>query len=144
MTPEMADADPRSQAGYTARVAMRAVVDAAGVRFAGEEGQPQQLDWSEVVWAIAAEVGEPEGVRTIVFDLVVGRADGAWQVLRLDAEPGEDASRLARVVETGLGGGRKVPSVRSLAKDAIPARWYPDLASFEEDARRELATALAP
>ena len=89
-------------------------------------------------WAIAAEIGEPEGVRTIVFDLVTCHADDGWLVRRLDAEPGENAIALARLVERGLGAGRKVSSIKSLASDGIPARWYPDLRSFEADALAEL------
>ncbi len=100
------------------------------------------LPWSEVRWAIAAEIGEPEGVRTIVFDLVTHRTDVEWQVYRLDAEPGEDAMALARVVRHGLGAGRKISSIMSLATDGTPARWYPDLLSFEEDALAELIEAL--
>ena len=104
------------------------------------------LPWSEVCWAIAAEIGEPEGVRTIVFDLLTRRGDDGdddcWQVRRLDAEPGEDAIALARLVEHGLGAERKVSSIKSLATDGIPTRRYPDLLSFEEDALAELIETL--
>jgi hypothetical protein len=31
------------------------------------------LRWRDVLGAVAAEVGEPEGVRTIVFDLLAQR-----------------------------------------------------------------------
>lgn len=96
------------------------------------------LPWSEVRWAVAAEIGEPEGVRTIVFDLVTRTPDGEWRAHRLDAEPGEDAMALARVALRGLGDAHKLPSLRSLATDGIPARWYPDLLSFEEDVVGEL------
>jgi hypothetical protein len=122
---------------YPARVLERPVVDARGVRH-GPEDERQELGWSRIVWAIAAEVGEPQGVRTIVFDLVA-RAGQGLRVLRVDAEPGEDAMALARAVAAGLGDARKIPSIRSLATDGIPARWYPDLHAFEQDAEAELA-----
>lgn len=109
----------------------------------GAEARRALLPWADVCWAIAAEIGEPEGVRTIVFDLVTRRArddgrDDEWQVRRLDAEPGEDAIALARLVEQGLGADRKASSIKSLATDGIPTRWYPDLQAFEEDALAEL------
>lgn len=94
------------------------------------------LPWSAVRAAIAAEVGEPEGVRTVVFDLVVEQAGGS-RVLRLDAEPGADAMQLARAIAGGIGGDRKLPSIDSLAADGTPAHWFPDLGSFD-DARVEI------
>ena len=94
------------------------------------------LPWSAVRAAIAAEVGEPEGVRTVVFDLVVEQAGGR-RILRLDAEPGGDAMQLARAIARGVASAGKLPSIESLAADGSPARWYPDLDSFEA-ARTEL------
>jgi hypothetical protein len=126
---------------YPARVLERPVVDARGIRHTSEEAR-EELPWSRICWAIAAEVGEPEGVRTIVFDLVTeadGDPGGRLDVLRLDAEPGEDAIALARAIVTALGDSQKIPTIRSLATDGIPARWYPDLRSFEEEASVELA-----
>lgn len=126
--------------GYRVELLESPVATPEGVTH-GSRGARSLLPWSEVRWAVAAEVGEPQGVRTIVFDLVSRSSDGEWRAHRLDAEPGEDAMALARVVERGLGAGRKVPSIRSLAADGIPARWYPDLPSFEEDAFEELSDA---
>jgi hypothetical protein len=94
------------------------------------------LPWSDVDTAIAAEVGEPEGVRTVVFDLVVEQT-GERRILRLDAEPGAGAMQLARAVYRGVSRGRKLSSIESLAADGTPAHWYPDLDSFEA-ARDEL------
>jgi hypothetical protein len=47
------------------------------------------LRWADVLGAVAAEVGEPEGVRTIVFDLLARASRGGLVAVRLDAEPGE-------------------------------------------------------
>jgi hypothetical protein len=60
-------------------------VSAGGVTHQ-EAGRRTLLPWSRVWHAIPAEVSEPEGVRTIVFDLVV-RESGGWRAYRLDAEP---------------------------------------------------------
>ena len=95
------------------------------------------LPWSRVEHAIAAEVGEPQGVRTIVFDLVV-RESGHWLAYRFDAEPGEDAMNLARGIQRSLPAGCSSASLKSLATDGIPSRWYPDLDEFEEEAIRLL------
>lgn len=102
------------------------------------ERQPSLLAWSEVTEALAAEVGEPEGVRTIVFDLVVGVRGGDYRVCRLDADPGEDAMNLARTIEAGLGADVDSPSTKSVATDGTPSRWYPDLHSLAKDAVRIL------
>ena len=97
-----------------------------------------------------AEVGEPEGVRTIVFDLVVrpdpqngerrpdGSDDGAFQVFRLDADPYEDAVDVARAIERALGE-RAAASLKNLAADGVASWSYPDLESFEEAVIETLA-----
>ncbi|MEE8580748.1 MAG: hypothetical protein V3T33_04080 [Myxococcota bacterium] len=90
-----------------------------------------KLSWEQVHLATAAEVGEPEGVRTVVFDFVTRTAAGDYEVFRCDAEPGEAASALARTSQKALGEARCSPSLHSLAKEGRPSRWYPDLTSFE-------------
>ena len=102
-----------------------------------EAGRRTLLPWSRVEHAIAAQIGEPEGVCTTVFDLVV-RESGGWLAYRLAAEPGEDAMNLARGVERSLRAGCSSASLKSLATDGIPTRWYPDLADFEQEAIRLL------
>jgi hypothetical protein len=94
-------------------------------------GEIQLLDWGRVELCAAAEVGEPEGVRTIVFDLVVEIADDHCVVYRFAADPGVDAMTAARTIEAVLGSDRCDTAVRSLAKDGTSSRWYPDIESFE-------------
>jgi hypothetical protein len=106
-------------------------VCAAGVTHR-KEGHRTLLPWSRVEHAIAAEVGEPEGVRTIVLDLVV-RESGGWLAYRLDAEPGEDAMKLAQDIARSLRASCPSASLKSLATDGIPTRWYPDLDGFEQE-----------
>jgi len=98
------------------------------------------LRWRDVLGAVAAEVGEPEGVRTIVFDLLARANRGERVALRLDVEPGEPAAELAQVIAEALGD-RARASIKSLAVDGIPTLWFPDLASFEEVASGELGNA---
>jgi hypothetical protein len=111
-------------------------VCAAGITHR-EGGRRTLLPWSRVEHAIAAEVGEPEGVCTTVFDLVV-RESGGWLAYRLDAEPGEDAMNLAQGIARSLRAGCSSASLKSLATDGISARWYPDLDDFEQEAIRLL------
>ncbi len=109
-----------------------------GVSYREGDGR-KLLAWAAVQRAIAAEVGEPQGVRTIVFDLV-GALEGAdCSVCRLDAEPGQDAVALARVIAEGIGPERASASIKSLVTDGLPNRWYPDLDAFEESIREEIA-----
>src|SRR5262245_46603455 len=95
------------------------------------------LRWPDVLGAVAAEVGEPEGVRTIVFDLLARASRGERVALRFDVEPGEAAAELAQMIASALGD-RARPSIKSLAIDGTATLWFPDLASFEEVASNEL------
>jgi len=108
----------------------------------GDPANPGLVAWSGIRWALAAEVGEPEGVRTIIFDLVVDRISGsdgaAFEIRRLDAEPGEDAMKWATAIERALGPELSAPSIKSLAAEGSPSRWYQDLEEFEAAALESL------
>jgi len=93
------------------------------------------LPWGQVEGAHAAEIGEPEGVQTVVFDLAL--AGRPCERCRLDADPGEAARVLGQAIERGLGRGRCTASLRAVALEGYATRSYPDLESFEEDAPRE-------
>lgn len=110
-------------------------VGAAGVEH-GPRSFRELVRWRDVNGAVAAEVGEPEGVRTIVFDLLA-RTSAGRLALRLDAEPGEPATALARAIAAAIGE-RARPSIKSLAVDGTPTQWFPDLEEFEEAASEEL------
>ena len=122
---------------YRVKLLDKAAATAVGIEYAGE-GERAVIPWSEIELALTAEVGEPEGVRTIVFDLIVARDDERYQVRRLDAEPGEEAMELARILGDRLGPERTTASIKSVATDGIASRWYPDLDSFELDAIHSL------
>ena len=97
-----------------------------------QNGQTVRIGWDAFSGAVAAEIGEPQGVRTILFDLQLS-ADAGGGTLRLDADPGEQATAWAERIAAGLGE-HAGPSIKSLALDGTPTRWFPDVASFEEAA----------
>src|SRR3989442_13747293 len=78
-------------------------VSRAGIEHGPERGR-ELLRWRDVLGAVAAEVGEPEGVRTIVFDLLAQASRGERVALRLCVEPGEQADAPAQ----GLSAARRV------------------------------------
>lgn len=97
---------------------------------------PFLLPWHLVAGAHAAEVGEPEGVQTVVFDLVLaGRSDARC---RFDADPGDPACRIATRIVEGIGRSLCSASLRAAAIEGRPTRSYPDLGSYEDDAPPEL------
>jgi len=112
-----------------------------GIRH-GDPAKPSLVEWRTIRWALAAEIGEPEGVRTIVFDLVVDRLPGsdgsAFEICRLDAEPGEEAMELASAIDRALAPEFSAPSIKSLASEGTPSRWYPNLEEFEAAALESL------
>jgi hypothetical protein len=108
----------------------------------GDPSNPSILEWAAIHWALAAEIGEPEGVRTILFDLVVDRASGpdssVFEIRRLGAEPGEEAMELASAIERALSPQMSAPSIKSLAAEGTPSRWYQNLEEFESAALESL------
>jgi hypothetical protein len=90
------------------------------------------LEWDRVERAFAAEVGEPQGVRTIVFDLLVEMDDRGCVAYRFDADPNEDAMEVARAIAASVPPDRTDASIKSVATDGVPSRWYPDLEAFAE------------
>jgi hypothetical protein len=101
-------------------------------------GRRETLQWASVLHGLAAEVGEPEGVRTVVFDLVVERKDRECVVCRFDAEPGLEAQEVAMQIAAGLGRTRCSRSLRTLASDGAASRQVPDLEALAEQAIAEL------
>jgi hypothetical protein len=123
---------------YRAELLPGARVDERGVRY--QRGDASELlAWDGVTRAFAAEVGEPEGVSTVVFDLIVGRDGATWLARRLDAEPAEAAVAVARAITLALGPERVAASLKSLAAEGAASRWYPDLESFEASVLAALA-----
>jgi hypothetical protein len=115
---------------YCAHVLRDAVPKQRGIVYLCE-GVEALLEWRRVLFAIAAEVGEPEGVRTIVFDLLVERTESKIVAFRLDADPCEEALPLAVALADALGPDRTAVSLKTLASEGNPCLWFPDLESFE-------------
>ena len=105
--------------------------DAEGIAYLCD-GRPTRLDWGRVRRAFAAEIGEPEGVRTIVFDLVIGVEGKHCVSLRFDADPGPAARAVARSIIEGVGGQRCDVSLRRLAEEGLTQAIHPDLEPFDE------------
>jgi len=131
---------PPSEAERRSRYRVRELeapsLEAHGIGHGSADAR-ELLSWDDVERVVVAEVGEPEGVRTIVCDLVRRAFGGGFKAHRLDADPGEAAQALARGLEAGLGP-RASAGLKSLAGDGLATRWYPDLAAFEEEALAEL------
>jgi hypothetical protein len=120
-----------SPSRYRAELLADARPGRQGIVHAGPLGEAR-LAWGRVRRAFAAEVGEPEGVRTLVFDLVVGIAGGECASLRFDRDPGADAQAAARAIVRALGPDLCDPSLLAVAVDGYATRSHPDLEAFEE------------
>jgi len=108
-----------------------------GVAFR-EGADPRVLRWDRVLIALAAHVGEPEGVSTVVFDLVVERKEAECLVCRFDADPGDAAMEAARVILGALGRERCSRSLAELAAEGVAGRSYADLESLASGSLAEL------
>jgi hypothetical protein len=131
--PDLRPVAPRAEAPPRYRVELLAGVrfEAPGLWCAGEACE-RLIRWDEIRFATAAEVGEPEGVRAIVFDLVLERDGEGWRAARLDAEPGPGAEEIARRLYEALPARRRGASLKSLARDGVASQWFPDVGGFEE------------
>lgn len=122
---------------YRVDVLAWAEVCAEGVRFR-EGSETRVLQWEWVQHALAAHVGEPEGVSTIVFDLVVERKETDCLVCRFDADPGEAAQATACSITERLGRSRCSRSLLELAAEGVPTRSYADLDALAAGSLAEL------
>ena len=87
---------------YRVELLAWAQVQDDGVAFR-EAGEKRLLRWEQVIVALAAHVGEPEGVSTVVFDLVIERKEAECLVCRFDADPGDAAMEVARSLMNAIG-----------------------------------------
>jgi len=90
------------------------------------------LAWGRVKCAFAAEVGEPDGIRTIAFDLAVEVSGPECVICRMEAEPGEEAIRVARAIQLGVGPENCNSCVKSLAECGMPSLSFPDTETLGE------------
>jgi hypothetical protein len=136
-SPSPAEQPRDPSARYRVDVLSWAEVGEHGVSYLGPCHR-ETLQWASVLHALAAEVGEPEGVRTVVFDLVVERKPDECLVLRFDAEPGADAQEVAMQIAASLGRERCSRSLAALAAEGDAGRHVPDLEVLAEEALAEL------
>jgi len=139
--PENADLRHEHPRRYRVRLLENPELLESGIAH-GDPTNPSIVEWASIDWALAAEIGEPEGVRTIIVDLVVGRNrgpdGGAYEICRLGAEPGEEAMELATAIERALAPQSSAPSIKSLAAEGTPSRWYQNIEEFESAALESL------
>lgn len=90
------------------------------------------LAWSRVERAFAAQVGEPGGTRSIAFDLAVEVRGPVCVACRMEAKPGEDAMRIAKAIQLGIGPEICNPCIESLANDGAASLSFPDTETFGE------------
>lgn len=100
--------------------------------------ETQVLRWDRVLHALAAQVGEPEGVSTVVFDLVVERKEAECLVRRFDADLGDTARDAARQLVQALGREHCSRSLLALADEGVPAHSYEDLESLAAGSLEDL------
>lgn len=126
-------ADSEREQCYRVSVLSEASPSEQGIHYRGPNGS-QLLPWRRIRTALAGEVGEHEGVRTIIFDLVVDRvvsSEGVYFLIcRLAAEPGEEAMNLAAAIARALGDNAS-QGIKTLAAEGCSNLWYPDLEEFE-------------
>jgi hypothetical protein len=115
---------------YQVQVLAAPVVSRRGIEHRVRDGE-ELLPWDRVAFAIAAMVGEPEGVCTIVFDLLIEGSGSPLRVCRLDADPAEDAIPLAAAIADYLGRSRCGPSLLAMATEGSTGMSFADLESFE-------------
>ena len=106
-------------------------LSADGIRIAWE-GATHAVAWSEIDRAFAAEVGEPEGVRAMVFDLAWSGAPDAPAILRFSVDPSEGPKRPAQHVVEALGAELCSDSLRALANDGRPTEHYSHIDFLDE------------
>jgi hypothetical protein len=131
------DGPGESAERYRVELLPGARIESGGVVYR-EDGERRVLAWGRIEQALAAEVGEPEGVRTVVFDLVVERKESECLVRRFDADPYLGAREAAAGILAGLGPDRCSPALRIWAYEGVSTLSFPDLEALAEDALERL------
>jgi hypothetical protein len=103
------------------------------------EGDRYEVDWTEIEKALAAEVGEPEGIRAVIFDLVWPGAPPGAAILRFSVDPCDGPKRPAQLLVAALGEARCSGSLLGLAREGRPTDRFSHLDQIDD----ALAEALA-
>ncbi len=126
-----ATAAPPSCREWTIWVVSRPALHGAGVDLEWE-GCRHQVVWPAVQRAFAAEVGEPEGVRAVVFDLLWSDAPEGPTVVRFSVDPSEGPKRPAQQLVDSLGEARCSVSLRCLAREGQASDRFSHLDLLDE------------
>ena len=109
--------------------------EAAGVVFEFE-GATHRVPWAQLVAGFASQVGEPDGVRTIVFDLACCRfafeGDPEPALLRFSIDPSEEPRGAAQRIVDMLGKTACSASLHALAREGATTESHADLQSLDE------------
>ena len=105
-----------------------------------QQSDVQRLPWSQIEAAFADAVGEPEGIRAIVYDLALRRPDpeGMRPVLRFSLDPWDGAAEVAKQLVTALGASRCSTPLQILAAEGALPVLHPDLSSLDAERATEL------
>lgn len=103
------------------------------------EGVPRRVPWDELSGAFAAEVGEPEGVRAVVFDLLCTSSFCGAALLRFSVDPSEGPKRPAQAIVENLGSKHCSASLQALAREGCATDCYSHLDLLDEALLEQLA-----
>jgi len=126
-------------APYEVRLVQEGEAGATGA-LAGATGD-RPFAWSQVERAFAGEVGEPEGVRAVVIDVLVRVAADGCVAYRVSADPGPEAAEAAREVVEAVGPERCSAPLREVAKDGWTSHRFPYVELLEDDILEALCAA---
>lgn len=96
------------------------------------------IPWSTLSRAFVAEVGEPEGVRAVVFDLAQAGADPGPTLWRFGIDPYDAPKLIAQWIVEALGSSRCSLSLLTLAKEGVPTQFYTHLVDWDDLVLAEL------
>lgn len=104
-------------------------------------GKKYEIEWNEIERVFAAEVGEPEGIRAIVFDLIWTGGPEGPVLLRFSVDPCDGPKHPAQRFVDSLGESRCSGSLRSLARDGRATDCFSHLDTLDEALLETLAAS---
>ena len=116
---------------WTFWVLQQPLLHSAGIQVEWQ-GKRHDIGWSEIARAFAAEVGEPEGIRAVVFDLAWPAAPECPAILRFSVDPCDGPKRPAQLFLDSLGVASCSNSLRSLATDGRATDLYSHIDLLDE------------
>ncbi len=90
------------------------------------------IAWEDVAHAFAAEVGEPEGIRAVVFDLMCTAEVTGAVLLRFSVDPSDGPKGPAQRLVEVLGPKRCSHSLQAVAREGCATDRYSHLDQLDE------------